>query len=86
MQLRPAPSQARPPGLFARLLCSNFGLAFGRQVRFWRNYLQCQDEESTSELCREKQRSRVSERNPNRNLTAAPPYSAKTPTRSDTKC
>ena len=43
-------------------------------------------EQSTSELCRERQRSRVSERNPNGNLTTTPPYSAKTPTRSDTKC
>ena len=42
--------------------------------------------QSTSELCRERQRSRVSERNPNGNLTTTPPYSAKTPTRSDTKC
>ena len=41
MQLRPAPSQAWPSRLFARLLC-NFVLAFARQVRFLRHRLQCQ--------------------------------------------
>ena len=36
--------------------------------------------QSTSELCRERQWSRVSERNPNGNLTTTPSYFAKTPT------
>ena len=39
-----------------------------------------------AELCRKRQRSRVVERNPNGNLAPTPPYSAKTPTRSGTKC
>ena len=83
MQLRLA---SKAPGLFTRLLCSDSGLALPVRCAFGTITCNIKHEQSTSELCRKRQRSRVVERNPNGNLAPTPPYSAKAPTRSGTKC
>ena len=69
-------------GLFTRLLCSDSGLALPVRCAFGAITCNIKHEQSTSELCRKRQRSRVVERNP----TPTPLHSAKTPTRSGTKC
>ena len=81
----PSTFASKAPGLFARLLCSDSGLALPVRCAFGAITCNIKHEQSTSELCRKRQRSRVVERNPNGNLTLTPPYSAKTPTRSGTK-
>ena len=75
-----------PPGFLRVFFAATLSLLLPVRCTFGAIACNVKHEQSTSELCRERQRSRVSERNPNGNLTASPPYSAKTPTRSDTKC
>ena len=86
MQLRPAPSQAWPPRPFCASSLQQLCLCFCPSGTLLApSPAMSSTNKATSELCRERQRSRVSERNPNGNRTTTPPYSAKTPTRSHTK-
>ena len=75
-----------PPGFLRVFFAATLSLLLPVRYAFGATACNVKHEQSTSELCRERQRSRVSERNPNGNLTTTPPYSAKTPTRSDAKC
>ena len=78
VQLRPAPSQARPPSFLRVFFAATLAWFCLSGTLFGAITCNVKHEQSTSELCRKRQRSRVSERNPDRCLTPTPPYSAKT--------
>ena len=74
----PAPSQARPPSFLRVFFAATLAWLCLSRTLFGAITCNVKHEQSTSELCRKRQRSRVSERNPDGCLTPTPPCSAKT--------